>query len=117
MRDFKELRVWQHAHELVLNVYKVTNNFPKTEVYSLTSQIRRAATSIPSNIAEGSHRSTDLDFKRFLYIAIASAGELEYQLILAKDLNYLSEENFKKLTEELLPVKRMLNSFIQTLKG
>ena len=117
MRDFKELRVWQHGHRLTLAVYKATRVFPKEELYGLTSQLRRASTSIPSNIAEGTGRGSDAEMVRFLRIALGSANETEYQLLLAHDLGYLSDADYEPLKEDTLAVKRMLNAFIQTLSA
>jgi four helix bundle protein len=90
MKDFKELKVWVKAHQLTLAVYQATTTFPKEELYGLTSQMRRSAASIPTNIAEGCGRGSDDDFRRFLQIAMGSASELEYQLLLAHDLGYFS---------------------------
>ena len=117
MRDFKELKVWQKAHQLVLNVYKITRSFPKDEMYGLTSQMRNASTSIASNIAEGSGRGTDPEMVRFLWIAMGSAVEIEYRLLLARDLAYLDGMIHEQLTNEVTQIKRMLTSFIQKLKA
>lgn len=117
MRDFKTLVVWQKAHQLTLSVYAATQHFPKDELYSLTNQMRRASASVPTNIAEGCGREGDIELKRFLQIAMGSASELEYQLILARDLNYLNIERYNNLNDDLLEVKRMLNAFIQKLKS
>ena len=84
MKDFRQLKVWEKSHQLALAIYKVTKEFPKEELYGLTSQIRRASMSIPTNIAEGCGRNTDADFARFLQMAMGSASETEYQLILAR---------------------------------
>jgi four helix bundle protein len=92
MRDFRNLQVWNKAHSLTLDVYKATGFFPKEELYSLTSQIRRSSASIPTNIAEGCGRSGDAELARFMSISMGSASELEYQLLLAHDLNYLNED-------------------------
>ena len=89
MKDFRQLKVWEKSHQLALAIYKSTKEFPKEEVYGLTSQIRHASMSIPTNIAEGCGRNTDKEFARFLQIAMGSASEAEYQLILARDLNFL----------------------------
>jgi four helix bundle protein len=86
MRDFRKLMVWQKAHQLTLGIYELTANFPRDEVYGLTSQVRRAAASIPANVAEGCGRDGDTELARFLRIAMGSANELEYHLILARDL-------------------------------
>jgi four helix bundle protein len=86
MKDFRQLKVWAKSHELALSIYRVTNDFPREERYGLTSQIRRSTTSIPTNIAEGCGRNTDADFARFLQMAMGSANETEYQLLLSHDL-------------------------------
>lgn len=105
------------SHKLVLSIYEVTANFTKHELYGLTSQMRRAAASIPTNIAEGCGRGSDADFARFLQMAMGSGSELEYQLILAHDLGFIDKLQYDKLSNELIETKRMLNSFLQTLKG
>jgi four helix bundle protein len=117
MRDFRELKVWQKAHQLALSVYKATRPFPKEEVYGLTGQMRRACTSIPANIAEGSGRGTDPEMVRFLQIAMGSGAELEYFVLLARDLDYLNGTIHDHLTNEVTQVKRMLTVFIQKLKA
>jgi four helix bundle protein len=116
MRNFKQLKVWSKAHELTLAIYQATSDFPKDELYGLTSQIRRACTSIPSNIAEGCDRGSNADMIRFLYITSGSASELEYQLLLASDLELLDQANYQRLASEVIEVKRMLTSLIQRLK-
>jgi four helix bundle protein len=117
MRDFRELKVWQKAHQLALSVHKATRPFPKEEVYGLTGQMRRACASIPANIAEGSGRGTDPEMVRFLRIAMGSAAELEYFVLLARDLGYLNETIHDHLASEVIQVRRMLSSFIQRLKA
>ncbi|WKZ39603.1 MAG: four helix bundle protein [Anaerolineales bacterium] len=117
MKDFRKLKVWEKAHQLALAVYKVTKSFPKEELYGLTSQIRRASMSIPTNIAEGCGRQTDAEFARFLQIAMGSASETEYQLLLARDLEFLSNEQYQQLHNDVTEVKRMLTSFMQTLRA
>ena len=116
MRDFRRLTVWQKAHSLALETYKVTRNFPKEELYGLTSQLRRAVISIPSNIAEGCGRRSDAELARFLDIASGSACETEYQLLLARNLNYLSPTIHAELEQLVCEVKRMLTAFQQRLK-
>jgi four helix bundle protein len=116
MQDYKNLKVWERAHQLTLAVYHATATFPKDELYGLTSQIRRACASIPANIAEGCGRDGDAEFARFLRIARGSASELDYHLLLARDLNFLGEAVYKQLEIGLSEVKRMLNTFIQRLK-
>lgn len=116
MQDFKKLKVWEKGHQLTLGVYKLTARFPKEELYGLTSQMRRAAASIVSNIAEGCGRGGRADFGRFLQLAAGSASELEYQLLLAHDLNLLKVEEYQNLEGALVEVKRMLSAFIQRLR-
>jgi four helix bundle protein len=115
MRDFRELRVWEKGHRLTLAVYKTTATFPREELYGLTSQIRRSCASIPANIAEGCGRSGDAELARFLRIAMGSASELEYHLLLAHDLGLLNTLDHERLTEEVTEVKRMLTSFTKKL--
>lgn len=117
MKEFKKLTTWQKSYQLSLEIYRITDTFPSKEQYGLTSQMRRCAISIPSNIAEGSMRSTDKDYKNFLYIALGSAAELETQLLLAKDLKYIEEGLQQKISSELEVVMKMLSSFIQKLKA
>ncbi len=117
MRDFRRLQVWEKAHQLTLAVYQLTAGFPRDEVFGLTSQIRRASSSIPANIAEGCGREGDAEFKRFLQIAMGSASELEYHLLLAHDLGYIDHENYSRLEQNVTEVKRMLTGFIQRLKS
>jgi four helix bundle protein len=113
MEDFKDLRVWEKAHELTLSVYKATRSFPREEMYGLTSQLRRAAASVGANIAEGCGRRSDPEMRRFLQIARGSANEVEYHLLLARDLEFLSGADFKDLEVAVLEIQRMLASFVQ----
>jgi four helix bundle protein len=115
MKDFRKLNVWQRAHHLTLEVYRLTKKFPKEEIYGLTSQMRRSSVSIAANIAEGCGRKTDADFCRFLVVALGSGAELEYHLLLAHDLELLNDVDFRSLQDELTVVKKMLNSFIRKL--
>ncbi|MCB1227635.1 MAG: four helix bundle protein [Verrucomicrobiales bacterium] len=117
MKDFRQLQVWQKAHEFVLALYSVTQQFPKDELYGLTSQIRRASVSIPSNIAEGCGRQGDPELARFCQIAMGSASEVEYQLMLAHDLHYINALDHERLSQQLTELKRMLNAFLQKLKA
>lgn len=105
MRDFKKYDVWQLSHFLTLEVYKITSDFPKEELYGLTSQIRRASASIPTNISEGCGRNSDKEFNQFLNIALGSANETEYLLILSKDLSYISIEKFETLEIQINTIK------------
>jgi four helix bundle protein len=115
MRDFRELKVWHKAHALTLDVYRATKLFPKEERYGLTSQIRRAAVSIGANIAEGSGKNSRPELGRFLQIALGSASELEYHLLLSRDLDYLAPEIYQQLSEQVVETKKMLSGFIQYL--
>ena len=117
MKDFRSLNVWHKAHELTLEIYKATKQFPKEELYGLTSQIRRASSSIPANIAEGCGKSSNPDFARFLQIAFGSANEVEYHLLLAKDLEILDGETYSRLESKLIEVKRMLASLIGKVRN
>ncbi|MFW6148099.1 MAG: four helix bundle protein [Thermodesulfobacteriota bacterium] len=115
MRDFRELKVWEKAHRLTLQVYESTKDFSPDERFGLTAQLRRAAVSVPMNIAEGCGRDSERELARFMSIAAGSASEVEYQLILARDLHYMQDEKYRELNEQVNEVKRMLNSFIQKL--
>ena len=115
MKDFTKLRVWQEAHKLTIQIYVVTKKFPSDELYGLTSQLRRAASSIGSNLAEGCGRNSDKDLARFVSIAQGSAFEVRYQIILAKDLGYISPTEFSRIESQLFSVSRMLTSFHQKL--
>jgi four helix bundle protein len=117
LKDFRKQKVWEKAHDLALEVYRVTEAFPKTELFGLTSQIRRAGVSIPANIAEGCGRDTDADFARFLQIAMGSASELEYHLLLAHELGLLNDPDHERLSNKTTEVKQMLTSFIKKLKA
>lgn len=116
MRDFHKLVIWQRSHKLTLDVYRVSNAFPKEELFGLTSQIRRAVSSIPTNIAEGCGRASNKDFAHFLQISIGSASEVEYELLLAHDLEYINDEVFEKLTSETVAIRKMINSYQSDLK-
>ena len=116
MEDFKDLRVWAKAHELTLGIYQKTRTFPKDEMYVLTSQLRRASASIGANIAEGCGRRSDAEMRRFVQIARGSANEVEYHLLLAKDLDFLTAEEHKDLEAKVLEIQRMLASLVQSLR-
>src|SRR5881396_2832040 len=105
MKDFRQLKVWEKAHLLALAVYPITASFPREETYGLTSQIRPAASSIPSNIAEGCGRDGDAELARFCTIAKGSASELEYQLLLARDLKLIQPNDYKTLSQQTIDIK------------
>jgi four helix bundle protein len=116
VKDFKDLRVWTKAHSLTLGIYKATRGFPREELFGLTSQMRRSASSIGANIAEGSGRRSDGELTRFLHIARGSAAELEYHLLLARDLELLSDITHSLLVKQTDEVQRMLTSLIQQVQ-
>jgi four helix bundle protein len=117
MKDFKKLKVWEKAHRLTLDVYQTSATFPREELYGLTSQIRRSCLSIPSNIAEGCGRGSDTDFARFLQISMGSSSEVEYLLILSRDLQILRNDDYETLSDDVIQIKRMLTSLIKTLRS
>jgi four helix bundle protein len=117
VQDFRNLKVWEKAHALTLDVYKASKIFPREEMYGLTSQMRRASSSIGANIAEGVCRRGDVDFARFLQIAVGSASELEYHLLLARDLELMGAQDYQRLSNETIEVKRMLASLMQKLRA
>ena len=116
VRTHKDLDVWKKAIEFVTFVYKTTESLPKTELYGLTSQIRRSAVSIPSNIAEGATRKNKPEFKQFLYVALSSAAELETQIIISKNLKYFDEDQTQQMLEDLNCISRMLQGLIKSIK-
>jgi four helix bundle protein len=115
MRDFRDLKVWQKAHRFALSIYRQTQGFPPEERFGLTNQLRRAAASVASNIAEGCGRDGERELARFLSIAAGSASETEYQLLLARDLGYIPDDGYRQLDMQANEIKRMLNAFIRTL--
>lgn len=117
MKDFRNLKVWERSHRLTLSVYRETRMFPQDERFGLTSQLRRATASIAANIAEGCGRRGDAELARFFQIAMGSASETEYHLILARDLEYLSAQAYEDLNQQLTETKRMLNAFLQKLRA
>ncbi len=117
MQDFRGLKVWQKSHSLTLSVYKITTTFPSEEKFGLTRQVRKASASIPANIAEGCGRQSDKELGRFLGIAMGSANELEYHLLLARDLEFLDDTDYNELNSRVIEIERMLVSFIQKLKA
>ncbi|KAA2221050.1 four helix bundle protein [Chryseobacterium sediminis] len=116
MANFKELLVWQKSIDLVTEIYKTTEVFPKDEIYGLISQIRRASVSIPSNIAEGNSRRSKPDYLQFLKISRGSCAEVETQLIISKNLKFLNEDDYLKLNEKIIEISKMLNGLINSLQ-
>jgi four helix bundle protein len=116
VKGFKELQVWRKAHETTMAIYVVTKAFPSDERYGLTSQLRRSASSIASNIAEGCGRRSDREMARFLQIARGSASEVEYQVFLARDLHYLHEQEFRRLSFQADELQRMRTALIQRFR-
>lgn len=117
MHNFRELKVWQKAIEFSVDIYKMTSSFPTEEKFGLISQLRRSAVSIPSNIAEGSSRTSDKEFFHFLSISIGSAYESETQLIISNKLKYVNDTNFEELTKKVTEIQKMLNSFSEIIRN
>ncbi|HTN08465.1 four helix bundle protein [Agriterribacter sp.] len=115
MRDFLTLEIWKRSHLLTLKIYKITKNFPKEELFGLTSQMRRSAYSIPTNIAEGCGRNSNPQFANFLQIATGSCSEIQYQLMLSKELLYITEELFIKLHKEAVEIRKMIFKYCEKL--
>jgi four helix bundle protein len=116
MRNYEDLEVWQEAHALTIRLYRITESFPRAEMFGLTSQIRRAAESIGANLAEGCGRWTDLELARYVQIAMGSASELQNHLRLARDLEFLCDSDFRGLTKALTGIRQMLTAQLQTLR-
>ena len=117
MQDYKKLKVWKISHELTLLVYRKTANFPKEELFGLISQIRRASSSVPTNIAEGCGRNSAKELSHFLNISLGSANETAYLLLLSKDLNYLNDEDYKLLENNVEQIKAMLINLISKIRN
>jgi four helix bundle protein len=115
MKDFRKLKVWDKAHAVALEIYRRTNGFPREELYGITSQMRRASTSVAANIAEGYGRGGDGDFHRFLSTAAGSAVELEYFLLLARDLGMLNPRAYDSLQAQVVELQRMLSGLLRTV--
>jgi four helix bundle protein len=115
VKDFRQLKVWAKSHVLALDIYKATRRFPVEERFALVDQMRRCAVSVPSNLAEGCGRDSDKDFARFVRIAAGSVSELEYQILLACELGYLTQGVYRQLEDQASEVKKMLNSLTQRL--
>lgn len=117
MQNYKDLKVWEQAHQFTLEVYGVTKQFQKEEIYCLTNQLRRAASSIPANIAEGCGKNSQAEFAHFLNVSLGSANEAEYFLILSKDLKYLNENIFDTLVKIINEIKAMLIALISKVRS
>ncbi|HBB76846.1 MAG: hypothetical protein A2186_03250 [Candidatus Levybacteria bacterium RIFOXYA1_FULL_41_10] len=117
IRTFKDLITWQEAHKLALLVYSMTNNFPRSEAYSLVDQMRRCVISISSNIAEGFSRNSQKEKRQFYYMALGSLTELQNQLLLSKDLKYLNKEKFSEIDEQTTTVHKLINGLIKSSKN
>ena len=117
MRNFRNLEIWKNAIELTKMIYKVCGDFPNTEKYGLKSQIQRAAVSVASNIAEGSSRRSEVDFARFLEISIGSAFEVETQLIIAKELGYISEPDYESILSHLQILQKQINALLTKIRN
>ena len=116
MQDFRNLEVWQKAHQLTLSIYRITKRFPDEERFGLVSQLRRASASIGANLAEGCGRGSDADFSRHVQIAMGSACEVEYHVLLSRDLGYVDDASHQTLHEDTARIKRMLTSLLKSLK-
>jgi four helix bundle protein len=117
MQNYKELKVWEKAHSFTLKIYQATKEFPKEEIYGLTSQMRRAAASIPVNIAEGCGRNSNLELANFLQISLGSSNEMDYDWLLAKELVYLTELKYSELNDLNGEIRAMLLSLIQKVRN
>ncbi len=117
MAQYQNLEVWQKSHELVLDVYRITQTFPQEERFRLADQMCRSVSSVPMNICEGTGRNTDKDFNHFLYIARGSLYETKYQLLLSKDLGYISNNEYEELLNKCNSIGRLLNSLIRKIGG
>ena len=116
MRNYRDLQVWAKAHSLTLDLYRISRTFPREEMYGLTAQLRRAAASIGANLAEGCGRRTSSELARFVRIAMGSASELDYHLLLSRDLEFMTEDDFKRVTKNLVEVRKMLTSFLSSVE-
>jgi four helix bundle protein len=116
VQDYKRLKVWEKGHALTIAIYRVTNTFPKHELYGLAGQMQRSASSVPTNIVEGCARSTNAELLKFLFYAQGSLHELEYQLLLSRDLGYVKVEQYESLSADTIELKRMLAALIVKIR-
>jgi four helix bundle protein len=117
IKNYQELNIWKRSVEMAIEIYNTSKNFPKEDLYGLTSQMRRASVSIPSNIAEGFNRYHNKEFRQFLYVNLGSCAEVETQLFIAQRLNYVDQEKASKLIKELGEIGKMINSLIKKING
>jgi four helix bundle protein len=117
MRNYRDLQVWKKTHDLALELYRVSQRFPREEIYGITGQLRRAAVSIGANLAEGCGRRTSTELARFVRIALGSASELDYQLLLSRDLGFMAAEEFTSASASLTEVRKMLTSFLNSVEA
>ena len=117
MQNYRTLKVWEKAHTFTLDIYKITLVFPKIETYALADQMRRSASSIPTNIAEGCGRNSNLELSHFLNVALGSSNEIDYQILLTKDLGYISQEQYELLKNQIGEIKAMLITLISKLRN
>ncbi len=117
MKVFRDLKVWERAHSVTLAIYRCTRDFPREETYGMVSQLRRCSSSVAANIAEGCGRSGNPEFARFLTMAMGSASELEYFVLLARDLHYLPKEKYKGILDEVVEMRRMLNGLLSKVEA
>jgi four helix bundle protein len=116
LRNYRDLQVWDKAHKLTLDLYRVSREFPREETYGITSQLRRAAVSVGANLAEGCGRRTSNELARFVKIAMGSASELDYHLLLCRDLGFMNEGDFTRTSSDLTEVRKMLTSFLNRVE-
>ena len=116
MRNYRDLKTWHKAHKLTLELYKASRQFPKEKMYGLTSQLRRSASSIGANLAEGCGRQTNAEFARFVRISMGSASELDYHLLLSRDLGFLEADAYEHASKSLIEVRKMLASLLSTVE-
>jgi four helix bundle protein len=117
MKDYRKILAWQKSHELVLQIYGLTEKFPKHELFGLTSQLRRAAVSVPTNIAEGYGRTTDVEIARFMDISLGSVNQMEYLLLLCMELKYITKDSSDQIFPKLVEIRKMLIAFVKTLRN
>jgi four helix bundle protein len=117
MKNFRDLKVWKKSHELAIDIYSESKLFPKEELFGITSQLRRAGLSIPTNIAEGCGRGSDSDFARFIQIAFGSASEVEYLIFFCKELKFIQDNNYTKLNDDIVGIKKSLMALLKKLRA